>query len=309
MKQANLAVLGSVNIDHVLSVAHFPAPGETCRGTDYQTFAGGKGANQVMAAARSGCVTQFIACVGDDSWGAQMCAQFTNEGIDITQVTSIENCATGLAMIQVAASGENTICICAQANAHLDANQVAQAAPVIEQADALLMQLETPLSGITHAAQLAHSHGTQVVLNPAPAQPLDDQLLRLIDIITPNETEAEWLTGIAVQNDYSAAQAAQWLHDKGVGIVIITLGQRGAWVSEQGQGFLSAGYQVDATDTTAAGDTFNGALISELLLGSSMKQALNYAHAAAALSVTRVGAQSSIPQRDEVLDFIDQHAS
>ncbi|MFM2483552.1 ribokinase [Celerinatantimonas yamalensis] len=304
MKQ--LVVLGSVNADHVLHVEDFPKPGETCHGHHYQIVAGGKGANQAVAAARLGGKVSFIACVGDDAIGQQMVTQFVQDGIDTSMVMIQPNQATGLAMIQVSKSGENSICIAAEANAQLTAEKVTQYLPAIADADALLMQLETPLDGILSAAKAAQKAGTQVILNPAPAQPLSDELLALVDMITPNETEALQLTGVHVVDKASAEQAASILHAKGVHTVIITMGRKGAWVSEQGQGYLSQGFVVKAVDTTAAGDTFNGALITELLNDQTLEQALRFAHGAAALSVTCFGAQSSIPSRAQVSEFLTE---
>ncbi|WP_070971777.1 ribokinase [Vibrio sonorensis] len=299
-----LMVLGSVNADHVLKVPSFPRPGETLHGHDYQVISGGKGANQAVAAARLQADTGFIACVGDDAFGINSRENFKLDGIDTSAVMMQPNCPTGIAMIQVAESGENSICISAEANANLTATVVESHLTRIENADYLLMQLETPMDGIELAAARAKAANTKVVLNPAPAKPLSDDLLKGLEMITPNETEAEVLTGIEVTDDISAQQAADRLHGKGVNIVMITLGAKGVWLSEKGRGELVAGFKVDATDTTAAGDTFNGALVTGLLEDLPLKSAIRFAHAAAALSVTRFGAQTSIPRRDEVNAFL-----
>lgn len=306
MNQLPLVVLGSINIDHVLRVHQFPQPGETCLSEDYQTHFGGKGANQAVAAARSGCNCGFIACVGNDDWGQQALKQFASDGIDTQSISIQEGNATGLAMIQVSDAGENTICVAPQANGCVSSAYVKRYQSTIENAEIVLMQLETPLAGVLQAAKIAKQANTRVMLNPAPAQRLDDELLSLVDIITPNETEAQQLTGIKVSDDDSANKAAQWLHAKGITTVIITLGARGAWVSENGEGYLSAGFKVKAIDTTAAGDTFNGAFASEILRASSLDNALRYAHGAAALCVGGKGAQPSIPHREQVLKFIER---
>ena len=301
-----LVVLGSVNADHVLQVPSFPRPGETLHGRNYQVIAGGKGANQAVAAARLNADIGFIACVGDDSFGINIRENFRMDGIDITAVKMEPNCPTGIAMIQVSDSGENSICLSAEANAKLTAAAIEPDLERIRQADYLLMQLETPLCGIEKAAQVAKDANTVVILNPAPARVLSDELLACVDMITPNETEAEVLTGITVTDAESAQQAANILHDKGIKTVMITLGAKGVWLSQNGRGDIIAGFNVEVTDTTAAGDTFNGAFVTGLLEDLSLESAIKFAHAAAAISVTRFGAQTSIPTRKEVDDFLAQ---
>ncbi|WP_279131681.1 ribokinase [Photobacterium phosphoreum] len=301
-----LVVLGSVNADHVLQVPSFPRPGETLHGRNYQVIAGGKGANQAVAAARLNADIGFIACVGDDSFGINIRENFRMDGIDITAVKMEPNCPTGIAMIQVSDSGENSICLSAEANAKLTAAAIEPDLERIRQADYLLMQLETPLCGIEKAAQVAKDANTVVILNPAPARVLSDELLACVDMITPNETEAEVLTGITVTDAESAQQAANILHDKGIKTVMITLGAKGVWLSQDGRGDIIAGFNVEVTDTTAAGDTFNGAFVTGLLEDLSLELAIKFAHAAAAISVTRFGAQTSIPTRKEVDDFLAQ---
>ncbi len=300
-----LVVLGSVNADHILSVPRFPRPGETLKGQDYQVFFGGKGANQAVAAGRSGADVSFIACVGGDDIGNTMRQQFIADGIDVQGVISVPGMNTGVALIWVAENGENCIGIAAGANAALTAERLDPYLPLIANAQILLMQLETPLSAIEVAARHASAHGTLVVLNPAPACPLPASLLKLVDVITPNETEAEILTGIAVTNTLEAQQAADVLHEMGVNVVLITMGAQGVWLSENGVGELIPGFSVTAVDTTAAGDTFNGALVTRWLEGQPIKAAIRFAHAAAAISVTRLGAQPSVPMRHDVDVFLE----
>ncbi|EMV9366750.1 ribokinase [Vibrio alginolyticus] len=299
-----LVVLGSVNADHVLQVPSFPRPGETLHGRNYQVIPGGKGANQAVAAARLNADIGFIACVGDDSFGINIRENFKMDGIDITGVKMQPNCPTGIAMIQVSDSGENSICISAEANAKLTAEAIEPDLERIRQADYLLMQLETPMCGIEKAARVAKDAKTNVILNPAPARELSDELLSYIDVITPNETEAEVLTSITVTDNESAQEAANVLHGKGIEIVMITLGAKGVWLSQNGRGEIISGFRVEATDTTAAGDTFNGAFVTGLLEGLPLESAIKFAHAAAAISVTRFGAQTSIPTREEVDAFL-----
>ncbi|WP_330961270.1 ribokinase [Photobacterium sp. 53610] len=301
-----LVVLGSVNADHVLRVPDFPRPGETLQGRDYQVIPGGKGANQAVAAARLKADTGFIACIGDDAFGIHIRERFKCDGINTAGVKMQPNCPTGIAMIQVSDSGENTICLSPEANDCLTAERIEPDLARIREARFLLMQLETPLDGIEKAAQEAKAHQTNVILNPAPASALPDSLLSCVDVITPNETEAEVLTGIMVTDHASAQRAADVLHRKGIEIVLITLGAKGVWLSQNGRGQLIPGYKVDAVDTTAAGDTFNGAFVTGLLEEMSLESAIQFGHAAAALSVTRFGAQTSIPTREEVDVFLSE---
>lgn len=306
MKTGKLAVLGSINADHILNLTHFPRPGETVIGKQYQVAFGGKGANQAVAAGRSGADIAFIACVGDDDTGERIRQQLMNDRIDISPIEAVPGESTGVALIFVNGDGENTIGIHAGANAALTPVRVEQHQQVIADASALLMQLESPLESVLSAARIAHQHQTQVILNPAPATALSDELLSLVDMITPNETEAQILTGVAVNSDEDAARAAAVLHDKGIRTVLITLGSRGVWLSEQGKGQRISGFRVEAVDTIAAGDTFNGALITALLEQRPMAEAVRFAHAAAAIAVTRHGAQPSVPWREEIDRFLQQ---
>ncbi|MCS2162420.1 ribokinase [Scandinavium sp. H11S7] len=307
MKTAgNLVVLGSINADHILNLESFPRPGETVTGSQYQVAFGGKGANQAVAAGRCGANIAFIACTGDDDTGEQVRNQLASDNIDIVPVSVVAGVSTGVALIFVNGEGENVIGIHAGANAALTTERVAEQKERIASADALLMQLESPLESVLAAAKIAHDNQTTVALNPAPARELPDELLSLVDIITPNETEAEKLTGVRVENDEDAAKAAQVLHDKGIDTVIITLGSRGVWASQRGNGQRVPGFKVQAIDTIAAGDTFNGALMTALLEGTELPEALRFAHAAAAIAVTRKGAQPSVPWRKEIDDFLRQ---
>lgn len=303
---AKLIVLGSINADHILNLDAFPTPGETVTGHHYQVAFGGKGANQAVAAGRSGASIAFIACTGDDDTGERVRQQLVRDNIDIAPVSVVEGESTGVALIFVNGEGENVIGIHAGANAALSLDRVEAQRALIAQADALLMQLESPVESVLAAAKIAHENHTTVVLNPAPARVLSDELLALVDIITPNETEAEKLTGIRVENDDDAARAASALHAKGIKTVIITLGSRGVWASVDGNGRRVAGFKVNAVDTIAAGDTFNGALITALLEGNGLDEAIRFAHAAAAIAVTRKGAQPSVPWRKEIDAFLSQ---
>jgi ribokinase len=308
METGKLVVLGSINADHILNIEQFPHPGETVIGKQYKVAFGGKGANQAVAAGRSGAEIAFIACVGADDIGERIRRQLASDRIETQPIEAIADSTTGVALIFVNAEGENVIGINAGANAAVTPDYLARYQQKVIDADALLMQLESPLETVIAAARLAKQHQTQVILNPAPARELPDELLAMIDIITPNETEAQRLTGIAVDNDDDAARAAQALHDKGIATVIITLGSRGVWLSENGNGSGKRvpGFKVQAVDTIAAGDTFNGALVTALLEGKVMADAVRFAHAAAAIAVTRPGAQPSVPWREEIDAFLQQ---
>lgn len=306
MATGKLVVLGSINADHILNIEQFPRPGETVIGKQYKVAFGGKGANQAVAAGRSGADIAFIACVGADDIGERVRQQLASDRIDTQPIEAITDSTTGVALIFVNAEGENVIGIDAGANAAVTPDYLARYQQKVIDADALLMQLESPLETVIAAASLAKQHQTQVILNPAPARELPDDLLATIDMITPNETEAQRLTGIAVNDDNDAARAAQALHDKGIATVIITLGSRGVWLSENGNGKLVPGFKVKAVDTIAAGDTFNGALVTALLEAKNMADAVRFAHAAAAIAVTRPGAQPSVPWREEIDAFLQQ---
>ncbi|KAA1178425.1 ribokinase [Photorhabdus heterorhabditis] len=307
MSTAKLAVVGSINADHILNLESFPRPGETVIGKQYQIAFGGKGANQAVAASRSGADITFIACVGQDDIGSRICQQLAMDNIKISSIEAIEGETTGVALILVNHQGENVIGINAGANAALTPEYFHRYQNIIKEADALLIQLESPLETVQLAAETAKQNNTKVILNPAPAQKLSDQLLSLVDIITPNETEAEYLTGITVKDNSDAEKAAQVLHSKGIETVIITLGSRGAWLSEKGQnGKHVPGLKVKVVDTIAAGDTFNGALVTALLEGKEMLSAVRFAHSAAAIAVTRQGAQPSIPWRNEIDVFLTE---
>ncbi|WAT00582.1 ribokinase [Rouxiella chamberiensis] len=309
MDKGKLVVLGSINADHVLNIRQFPQPGETVTGSHYTVAFGGKGANQAVAAGRSGADISFIACVGSDDIGERVRQQLASDNIDTRSIEAVADTTTGVALIFVNEDAENVIGIHAGANNALTPDSLPRFESQITQASALLMQLESPLETVMAAARLAKAHKTQVVLNPAPACELPDALLSLVDMITPNETEAEKLTGVKVTNDEDAARAAQILHDKGIATVIITLGSKGVWLSQQGVGKNVPGFKVKAVDTIAAGDTFNGALVTALLEGTPLDQAVRFAHAAAAIAVTRAGAQSSVPWRQEIDDFLAHQES
>lgn len=302
-----LLVIGSSNIDLIMRLPTFPKPGETLKSLEYRQAYGGKGANQALAAAKlsdANVRTQFITCVGDDAIGEQLLHSLQTEQVDTQRAKIVADEATGTAMIWLSAEGENCIAIAEAANGYLTADYITAQQQAIAEADMLLLQLETPLAGITEAVKLAKQQGKPVMLNPAPAQLLPQNLLSQIDIITPNETEAEILTGIAVIDEQSAQSAADCLHQLGIDSVIITRGAAGVFYSCQGHSKNYQGFSVNVVDTTAAGDTFNGGLATALLQGETVETAITFAQAASALSVQQLGAQPSIPTRSEVNDFL-----
>ncbi|MEI8312137.1 MAG: ribokinase [Verrucomicrobiota bacterium] len=300
MSTPSIIVVGSSNTDMIIKLDRIPRPGETILGGEFVTAAGGKGANQAVGAARAGGKVSFIARVGRDMFGDQAVAGFKKEGINTDHVSLDPAKPSGVALIFVAKDGENSIAVAGGANGGLSPADVDKAKKIFAGAGLLVMQLETPLNAVQAAADLAVKAGVGVVLNPAPARVLPGKLLKKISIITPNETEAELLTGIKVDSDAAASKAADKLLARGVKTVIITLGSRGAFVAGDGVRKLVPGFKVKAEDTTAAGDTFNGALAVALVEGKSLVDAVRFANAAAAISVTRLGAQTSVPTRKEI---------
>ena len=298
--KARILVVGSSNTDMIVQVPRLPHSGETILGGRFVTAAGGKGANQAVGAARSGGEVTFIARVGNDLFGNQAVSDLVKDGINTDFIARDEQHPSGVALIFVAKDGQNNIAVAPGANARLSPADVNRAAKAFAHTDILLTQLETPLDTVIAAAALAVQHKTPVILNPAPAQPLPDALLRCVSILTPNERETETLTGIRAKDDDTAARAADKLHAHGVGTVVITLGPRGAFVSDKEGKHTVPGFKVKVVDTTAAGDIFNGALAVALAERRSLLDAVRFANAAAALSVTHLGAQASAPPRDRI---------
>jgi ribokinase len=299
-RKNSVVVIGSSNTDMILRVARVPRPGETLLGGAFSTAAGGKGANQAVAAARAGGGVAFVARLGLDSLGNEALAGFRREGMTLSHVVRDPSQPSGVALIFVGADGENSIGVAGGANQRLSPRDVRAARSLIEGARVLVLQLETPLETVEAAASIAHRAGVQVILNPAPAQPLPDSLLGKVSLLTPNETEASLLTGVSVVDVASATLAAAALRKRGAHGVIVTLGASGALVATDAAVSLVPGFAVRALDTTAAGDVFNGALAVRLAEGCPLLDAVRFAHAAAAISVTRAGAQPSIPTRREI---------
>jgi ribokinase len=298
-----IVVAGSINMDLVVRTPRMPLPGETLTGSDFRTISGGKGANQAVAAARMGARVSLIGCVGGDAFGAELRDRLAADGIDLNHVAVIHDAATGVAVILVDAGSQNCIVIAAGANAMLTPESIDRAAAAIEQAQVLICQLETPLPAVQRAIEIARRQGKRVVLNPAPAQALDPGLLRQVDYLIPNETEAALLTGVAVTDIASAEVAAQRLRAQGADVVLLTLGAKGVLLADGAGTTLLPALSVKAVDSTAAGDTFVGGFAVGLAEGLSLAQAVMLGQRAAAISVTRFGAQTSIPHRADVDAF------
>ena len=293
-------VIGSSNTDLIIKVARIPKPGETILGGEFARAAGGKGANQAVSAARAGGAVTFIARVGCDANGEQAMAGFAAEGIDVKRVIRDAKFPSGVALILVDQDGENSIAVASGANDRLNPADVRRAKRALRRARILLLQLETPLPTVAAAIELAAACGVQVVLNPAPARPLPAQLLKCVYLLTPNQSEAELLTGVTVDDEVAAAKAADQLLARGVKNVIITMGLHGAFVAGKDLRQMIPGFKVKAVDATGAGDVFNGTLAVALAQGQSLLEAARFACASAAISVTRFGAQPSAPWRKEI---------
>lgn len=303
-----IVVVGSSNTDLVMRVPEIPRPGETLLGSDFQTFQGGKGANQAVAAARGGGDVVFIASVGNDSYGAESIKGYKLDNINTENIKICKNAPSGIALITISDKGENAISVASGANAELKPEDLDEAEEAFDEAEYMLVQLETPMETVRKAVEICAELETKVILNPAPAADLPKEIISGIDIITPNETEAERLTGVKVLTERDAKKAAGILHKRGIKTVILTLGAHGAYVSDllTGVSKIVPGFKVKAKDTTAAGDVFNGQLAVAMAEGLSLEDAIRQAHAAAALSVQKLGAQSSIPRREETDYFLEE---
>lgn len=295
-----ILVIGSSNTDMVVKSDKLPAPGETVLGGTFLMNPGGKGANQAVAAARLDGQVTFVAKVGNDVFGQQAVAGFQQEGINTTYILTDRDYPSGVALINVDANGENCIAVAPGSNAHLEPTETEAALQAAPPGTLALLQLEIPLNTVEYVVEQAAARGLRVILNPAPAQSLPETIFPHLFLITPNETEAEILTGIYVTDVSTAERAAQKLHELGVANVIITLGSKGAYLHTDDGGQLISVPRVTAVDSTAAGDCFNGALAVALAEEQSLVDAVAFACKAASISVTRMGAQASMPKRMEV---------
>jgi ribokinase len=297
--KVKIVVAGSSNTDMIVRSDRLPLPGETVLGKDLVTAPGGKGANQAVAAVRLGAEVTFIAKVGKDMFGRQAMENFCREGLDTRFVFQDPEAPSGVALIVVGPGGQNIIAVAPGANNRLSPADIETAKAAFEGAGVVVLQLETPMETVVAAAKAGRAAGAKVILNPAPAQVLPGEIYPFIDILTPNETEAEILTG-----EKSPESAAQTLLRRGVGIVLITLGKDGVLLATKEGAKRIPGFRVQAVDATAAGDAFNGALAVALAGGKGLEEAIRFSHGVAALSVTKLGAQPSLPTIQEVEKFL-----
>lgn len=306
---AKILVVGSYVTDLMSRTPHMPRPGETVLGGPFQMGPGGKGGNQAVAAARLGSEVMMVTKVGYDVFGDEAIKNFEKENIHSAYITRHPTESTGTALIAVDEDFENIIVVAPGACGTIDREDVYRAEKSFIESDIVLLQLETSLEAVTHTIELAYEHGKTIVLNPAPYREISDDLLRKIDYITPNETEAYWLTGIEVVDEKTAKAASELLIQKGVKNVIITLGKLGAFVYEaDGTHYMVDAYPVEVADTTGAGDAFNGGLATFIARGESLKNAVIKSNAVAALAVTKVGTAPAMPYEDEVEQFLDNRS-
>jgi ribokinase len=296
-------------MDLVVTSARIPAVGETILGEDFIVTPGGKGANQAVAAAKLGADVYFVAKLGRDVFAEQSLNNFRKEGVGTEYVLQTEEAPSGVALIMVDRSGDNVIVVAPGANRRLSPQDVEKARPVIVSSGAVVAQLEVPLETVESAARLANSAGVPFILDPAPAQKLSPELLRMVDVLTPNETEAAILTGTEVTSEDTAGAAARELSECGVKAVIVTMGAKGLLAATGERAEFVPTVKVDAVDTTAAGDAFTGALAAGLAQGKALSDAALFANYAAALSVTKMGAQSSMPTRQDVERFMKKRSN
>ena len=303
-KPKKIVVIGSSNTDMVVRTPALPRPGETVLGGEFIMAPGGKGANQAVAAARAGGEVTFIARIGDDVFGRQSLEGLVRDGIHIEHIVADKNSPSGVALIIVGPDGENCIAVASGSNAGLAAADVRKAKAVISSADIVLLQLESPLETVQEAAGIAAAAGVPVILNPAPARALSDDILKKVAYLTPNETEAEILTGITLIKSSDLAAAAGMLLAKGMKAVLITLGANGVYVASREKQEVVPAFKVIPVDTTAAGDAFNGALAVALAERKPLFEAARMANAAAALATTKMGAQPSLPSRKDIDELL-----
>lgn len=306
MVKPMISVVGSLNMDLVARSSHIPHPGETIIGGELHMLPGGKGANQAVATARLGVKTAMIGKIGQDAFAPPLLENLTADNINHVFVTQDHKSATGVALIVVDDAGENSIVVTPGANHQLSPADVIKAESVIADSKVMLLQLEIPLESVTKAAELAKSHGVTVILNPAPAQALPSELLSLVDILIPNETETEILTGLPVNDFQEAEKAASKLREQGIVTVILTLGARGALLLNDTERLQIPALNINPVDTTAAGDAFVGGFAVALAEGHTLVDAVRWGNAAGALAATRLGAQPSLPTRQALLEKLNE---
>ena len=302
-----IIVFGSINLDLVTKTPRLPVAGETLRGYEFFTAAGGKGANQAVAAARLGIPTKLVGRLGDDNFGHQLRRSLQATGVDTEEILVDTEISSGIAVIIVDDAGENQIIFVAGANERLGEADVERLKKLLPEAALLLMQLEIPLSVVLSAALAAKQAGVPVILDPAPVQELPLELYQNVDILTPNQIEAAQLVGFPVDNQEAAAQAAKMLRQRGIGTVIVKLGDQGAFCASESESFFVPAFPIQAVDSVAAGDAFNGALAAALTKGLSLRQAVVWGAAAGAITATQAGAQTSLPTLEMFNRFLQEH--
>ncbi|MCF7824117.1 MAG: ribokinase [Candidatus Marinimicrobia bacterium] len=303
-----VVVVGSYNVDMTITTDVLPKAGETVIGKSLHHGHGGKGANQALAAVRAGAEVSFFAKVGSDQYGQQAITCLAREGIGSEYIFQEPDTATGMAFITVNNLGENSIVVSSGANWTLSETDIENHAEIFSDADILLTQLETPITSVAMAIKKARQNNLEVILNPAPAQSLTAEFLKDVSIITPNRVEAELISGVSIRDDKSLADAANVIHSLGVEIVLITLGDRGVFISKNGEQQLLPAIKTKAIDTVGAGDVFSGYLAANYSGLDNLLETVTLASAAASLSVTRIGAQNAIPSLKEVNSYLKKHA-
>lgn len=301
-----LCVIGSLNMDLVTSVKDFPKPGETIFGESFKTFPGGKGANQAVALGRLGADVLMVGKVGDDIYGAKYLEVLRNNNIKQDGVLVEQGISSGVAIIQVNSKGENNIVVVPGANAKVDTNYIESKLNIIEEADIFLFQLEIPLDTVVALMKKLKLKGKTIILDPAPATKLPDEIFKYIDYITPNETEMETLVDRRIESDEDLKEAAQILFDKGVKVVIAKLGSKGAAIISEREYLSISGFKVNSIDTTAAGDSFNAGFAFALAEERNLEECVNFGNAVGAISTTALGAQEAMPTLEKVNEFISK---
>lgn len=304
MRKNDVLVIGSVNMDLVVKVDRFPNPGETILSNNFQMFPGGKGANQAVCTSKLGAKTSFIGKIGKDQFGEKLSASLEKNGVNLDNLIIDQSLNSGIAIITVDNSGQNEIIVVPGSNMNLTPEEISNKQKLFSETNVVLAQLEIPIETVLKAAEFSNESDTFFILNPAPARKLSDKLLKCVDFLTPNETELELLSGMSIKNIENTGEAAKSLLKKGVKNIIVTLGAKGALFVNKNKVELFPAYKVNAVDSTAAGDAFNGAFAFALSNGESISEAIVFANKIASISVTRMGAQSSMPGRDEVEKFV-----